>query len=118
MSDAPFLNFKSILTKQEQIDFNHRHIIFKSQKHKFAVYENLYSNLYKLVKYTVEISVLKEKIYILLIDQTNKTRRFDTHRGPDQIDNGENTILLLQLWRKQIQYIFMEHYFLSENILL
>ena len=46
-------------------------------------------------RYSVEISVLKEKIYILLIDERNKTRKFDTRRGLDQIDNGGNTILLL-----------------------
>ena len=118
MADAPFLNLKAILTQQEQIDFKHRHIIFKRSKTKFPVFENPLNSYYRLGRYLVEISVLKEKIYILLIDESNKTRKFDTRGGGDQIDNGGNTILLLQLWRKQIQYIFMEHYYNQRNLLL
>lgn len=114
MGEASLSNLKSIMTKQEQIDFKGRKIIFKKSKNKFPVYENPANNFYRLGRYLVEISVLKEKIYLFLLDESNQTRRFDA-RGdllttPDQLDNDGNTILLLQLWRKQIQYLFMEYY--------
>ena len=66
----------------------------------------------KYKKYFVELSLLKNKIIILLVDQKNKTRMFqlDQATEPSQLDGGTKTILLLQLWKKQIQYIFMEYY--------
>ena len=118
MGEASFSNLKSILTKQEQIDFKDRKIIFKKSKNKFPVYENPANNFYRLGRYLVEISVLKEKIYLFLLDESNQTRKFDARGDPDQLDNDGNTILLLQLWRKQIQYLFMEYYHKQRSQLL
>ena len=81
MSAASFLDLKSTLTKQEEVDFQERKIIFKRSKNKFPVYENPANNYYRLGRYLVEISVLKEKIYIFLLDESNNTRKFDTRGG-------------------------------------
>ena len=46
MSAASFLDLKSTLTKQEEVDFQERKIIFKRSKNKFPVYENPANNYY------------------------------------------------------------------------
>ena len=102
------LAFKSFLSNQEIENFKTRKVIYKKPKAKIATVSGTTREHPR--SYAIEISFLKEKIYILLIDMKSKTRAFqlDNSRSRERLDHSNgNTILMLQLWKKQIEHIFM-----------
>jgi len=98
------MHFKNLLTEQERKDFSYRQIIFQNKNHKFRIHDDTVKQGAKYKKYFVEISLLKNKMVILLVDVKNKTRMFQLDQSASadqsQLDGGTNTILLLQLWKK------------------
>ena len=106
------------LAAPNQATLGERTVLLQRNKVKFQ--NNYECPILRNMTYFVEISMLKSRIFFLVVDESNASRRFDhsvAHQNMTVLNNNSNTIFMHTLWKKQIQSIFMRVFNFKRSML-
>ena len=106
--------FKSQISCEDQLTFHDRLVL--SQLHRTKIQSDI--DFYKGLKtYFVEISMIRNSVYILAVEQ-NSNKDFDLSNGKQTINDNGNRIRVHKMFRKQFQSIFMQIFAFKKDKML